>query len=182
MLQRWRRRTTASARTRWRTLGQPAVDCLLPTGDGDKLCNNGRDGNPCQLSFHDLCYKQHWDEIKAFKKCICRHCAVYGRTQALLKYCARPAERAGRRWPAHRVGISRAPRHCSRSCPQEPGRCHTPPQLLARARQVTDYQGGRPLEPAVSRSRCIKTSEPQRPPHRDCLCCPGQTKLLVAGH
>jgi hypothetical protein len=41
-----------------------------------KLCDNGREGNQCRLSFHDLCYKQHWNEIKAYKKCICRHCAV----------------------------------------------------------------------------------------------------------
>jgi hypothetical protein len=58
--------------------GDKCVYCLLPTGDGDKLCDNGRKGNQCRLSFHELCYKQHWDEIKAYKKCICRHCAVCG--------------------------------------------------------------------------------------------------------
>jgi hypothetical protein len=47
--------------------GDKCVYCLLPTGDGDKLCDNGREGNQCRLSFHDLCYKQHWDEIKAHK-------------------------------------------------------------------------------------------------------------------
>ena len=36
------------------------------------------EGNQCRLSYHDLCYKQHWNEIKAYKKCICRHCAVCG--------------------------------------------------------------------------------------------------------
>lgn len=56
--------------------GDKCVYCLLPTGDDDKLCDNGREGNQCRLSFHDLCYKQHWNEIKAYKKCICRHCAV----------------------------------------------------------------------------------------------------------
>ena len=25
----------------------------------DKLCDKGREENPCRLSFHDLCYKQH---------------------------------------------------------------------------------------------------------------------------
>ena len=58
--------------------GDKCVYCLLPTGDDDKLCDNGREGNQCRLSFHELCYKQHWDEIKAYKKCICRHCAVCG--------------------------------------------------------------------------------------------------------
>ncbi len=50
-----------------------------------KLCDNGREGNQCRLSFHNLCYKQHWDEIKAYKKCICRHCAVCGLVLQLRK-------------------------------------------------------------------------------------------------
>ena len=30
----------------------------------DKLCDNGREENPCRLPFHDLCYKQHGTKSK----------------------------------------------------------------------------------------------------------------------
>ena len=43
----------------------------------DKLCDNGREGNPCRFAFHDLCYKQHGTKSKHTRN-ICRHCAVCG--------------------------------------------------------------------------------------------------------
>ncbi len=73
---RWRTAGTTSCRLLVRS-GDKCVYCWLPTGDGDKLCDdNGREGNQWRLSCHDLCY-----EIKAYKKCICRHCAVCGLVQ-----------------------------------------------------------------------------------------------------
>jgi hypothetical protein len=34
---------------------------LKPTGGGDKLCDNSKAKNSCELSFHGACY-EHWGE------------------------------------------------------------------------------------------------------------------------